>query len=201
MSNPVGPLRYFDAAVNNKYPDFEYGEYEGSDNIVKRVTELGINSTNKDVLNTDRKQFKVLEDRVWELAPNVKESMSLHEDYLNAINFLEVFALYADSHNSIVGSKNEMNLLTKTVSLGRDSRVDFTYNKAVLKLLKELEDLRSILVNHTPTNSIELKAKVKAIKKNVDKVYNNDLGRTEKIAFAEIINTAKGILSKYYIAL
>ncbi len=180
--------KYFEAAVNNKYPPTE--DYTPSNNISTRVTQLGL--SNIDGEKSAVSQFKELEEKTWSLAPTVKKPLLFYdtEDYSKAINFLEVWTMYsAGFHTLTTGSDN---LKNNSKYIQKDDKL--YYDKTVVKLIKELEDLNKIVLG-SPVSPTELKAKVKMIKRHVDKVFSENLSKTEKIAFGDVIETAKAILS------
>jgi len=69
-----------------------------TDAIKERVNELGLSN-----LAQDADVKIIVEDRLWKLAVKVVKPILIYEkeDYKNAINFLEVFSLFAGSQKEL----------------------------------------------------------------------------------------------------
>ena len=117
------------------------------------------------------------------MASNIKKRRFGYKkkDFINSLNFLEVFCLYAAQANHA----NQRN--KKVLEEGVD--------KNVMKAVKEIEYINTLLESDTKKiGKTVLKQHIERLNHIINKIFTGNLSQTEQIAMGKIVEKAESIL-------
>lgn len=154
-----------------------------SDETNERVRTLGLNALLKPTDSS--KNLEVLEANVWKLASNVKKKRFGYKkkDFINALNFLEIFSLYGAQAN--LGSQRNKKVLEGNI------------DKNVMNAVKEIEYINKLLESDPKKiGKTVLKQHTERLNHLINKIFTGNLSQTEQIAMGKTVEKAKIILQK-----
>lgn len=161
---------------------------------LKRIEELGLKQINE-TLGHDvshypsarlvESSFKHIEDALWHAAPNVKTRKIRYKDkdFVNAINYLELFSIYAAQKKA---------LEHKTDGFKQSDLTRSKVENNVFKAIKELE----FLATHPRSDKSVIRQHVLRASHLLNKIYTKDLTHMEQVATGKTFNKAIRILEK-----
>lgn len=179
MVNPVPCIHVAATLENVKSTE----GFTPSEKTKERISILGLNALLKETDSS--KNLEVLETNVWKLASNVKKRRLGYEkkDFINSLNFLEVFSLYAGQVN--LGSQRNKKVLEENV------------DKNVIKAINEIEYINKLLESDLKKiGKTVLKQHVERLNHIINKIFTGNLTQTQQIAMGKIVEKAENILQK-----
>lgn len=173
-----------------------------------RASEIGIACIADRVYSapTSREISKQLEEKVINqsniLNAKVKKSDSSKQSkILDALNTLEIFALFCIHHNATSTHKKDIFIESKEIirhgprAYERKLGTFIDYDKTGSKLVKEIEEINQLL-KYPATSSFVKKTYVKRIKHHVDKLFVDNLDFSHQNTFGPVVEKAKEIIKK-----
>lgn len=134
--------------------------------------------------------LNVLELKMWEKAGLLKDRVFKKDaDLLDAINFLELFSMYALQAGMINSSDNFETKKTKHEDIREYPRVT--------KLITLLETLSKMNLKGGASEKALINIQIERTIKLADKILVHDLSKTNAIALAKYVNKAEKILKKF----
>jgi hypothetical protein len=165
----VNPIPYIHVAATLENVKIIEG-FTPSEETKERISILGLNALLKE--KDSSINLEVLEANVWKL-----------EDFINSLNFLEVFSLYAAQAN--LGSQRNKKVLEGNI------------DKNVMKAVKEIEYINKLLESDPKKiGKTVLKQHTERLNYIINKIFTENLSQTEQIAIGKIVEKAEYILKK-----
>ncbi len=153
--------------------------YTPSAKTLNRLTDLGLKVLAEQQVN----QLEELEKHTWKLASTIKDKLIYRkEDFVKALNYLEVFCLYSAEANH---------------ESGRNPERETGKNLSVLEAVRLIEHLNNFF--ETDPKKIDkkvLRPQIKTLLRNVREAFAKNLTLTQQIAMAPAIGKAEKILKK-----
>lgn len=172
----------------------------------QRVKNLGLDIISTEIrwdMNNsgDPKAFIKIEKSLWKKASNLKEHIFKYSknDFSNALNFLELFCIYAEALNN----KTKINTELKDIDLyerfpeGGGFVTKYRYDSTVYKAIKLIEDINdSLESSFNKSDKQIIKRKLERLHDKINKIFINDLSITAQKALVKKIKKAEKILNK-----
>ncbi len=163
-----------------------------SDETVARIKELGLQSIAFNKYEEKQNVFNKLEERMWEKAKFLKDRVfKKNQDFFDAINFLELFAMYS--------LQADLNRLDKEAikKLKSTQESEVREHSSVSKLVRLLETLSKMNIKGSKEEKIVRKKSIKRAIDLADKILIQNLSKTEAISLAKHVHKAEKILKKF----
>lgn len=185
----VNPIQGID--IGRSLENVEYSkDFTPQEKTKERVIELGLQELLQEELMPERiidgsKRIVILENATWKWASCLKKRRFGYEkkDFVQALNFLEVFCLYsAQSNHATQQNKNALNGPS---------------DKNVLKAIKEIEFIHTTLdTDKKRGRKAVIKQHVEKLNHLINKIYTENLTQTEQRAMGKTVEKAESILRK-----
>lgn len=162
-----------------------------SEETKQRIHELGLQSIAFNQYEGAAQVLKILEDRMWEKAHLLKDRIIKKEtDFMNAINFLEIFSMYA-LQVELWGFADKIKIIdiNQHLNLREYSRVS--------KLVQVLEDLSKMNIKGNKSEKMIIKKHIDRALELVDKIFTQDLSKTNKAGLVKYVYKAEKIIKKF----
>jgi hypothetical protein len=163
-----------------------------SPETVKRINELGVQSIAFNRYAEKDQVFETLENQMLTKARLLKDRLlKKDQDFIDAINFLELFSLYA-LQSALSGTKQK-NIHFKT----QINNTDLAINSSISELIQNLEKLSKTEFKGSKTERNVTKKQVKRACLLIDKIFNKDLDQVSQLGLVKYVNKAEKIIKKF----